>query len=117
MTIAALWTFLKSPLGRWIAAWVACLVLLVGIYGIARHNGVRSEKTAVAQKAQAQQAAVQTATVKAVDQVAVKTQAVEERTHVVVKTIHDAPGADDAVPVGVLAGWRDGMRDDADPAG
>lgn len=110
----AVLTFLKSPLGRWVAAWTACLVLLVGIYGVARHNGVRSEKAAVAQKAQAQQAAVQTATVKAVDQVAITTQAVEERTHVVVKTIHDAPGADDEVPAGVLSVWRRGVSDDPD---
>lgn len=74
----------------------------------------------VVQKAKAQvavqQAKVQTVATQAVSNLATQTVQVEERTHVIVKTIHDAPGADSPVPDAVLSAWRAGLRDEADPA-
>lgn len=50
MTWVAVLDFLKSPLGRWIAAGLACVVLVTAAYGVGHHNGVSSEKSAEASR-------------------------------------------------------------------
>lgn len=75
--------------------------------------GSKARLRARAANAEAQ-VVVSDATTKAVDQVATTTAKVEEHTHVVIRTIQAAPGADAPVPPGVLSAWRDGLRDGAD---
>lgn len=90
------------------------LVVMVGLYFYVGHL----RETARAQKARANsavaQAKVQAVATKAVDQVAQTTARVEERTHVVIRTIHEAPGADTPVDPALLSVWRDGLRDGSD---
>lgn len=73
---------------------------------------------AQAQKAQLEQASrqavVQTATTKAVDQLATKTIQVTEHTHEVVRTIQASPGADSPIPPAVRDLWLGGLSDDPD---
>lgn len=50
MSWLAILSFLKSPLGRSIAAALSVVLLLVGVYGAGHHSGVRSEKDAEASR-------------------------------------------------------------------
>jgi hypothetical protein len=89
-------------------------VLVVGCWAYVTHlqHIARAQKQQLALAAR--QAKIQTVATAAVDQVATKTQAVQERTHVVIQRIKAAPGADAPIPAGVLAEWRSGLRDGPD---
>lgn len=91
---------------------LAVLVVVVLVW-VANWDPLGSKARLKARVASAEgQAVVSGATAQAVDAVAIKTQAVETRTHVIVRTIEAAPGADAPVPADVLRVWRDGLRDD-----
>lgn len=62
-----------------------------------------------------QQVRIEKATTRAVDQVATTIAKTEEKTHATVRRIEAAQGADAPVPDDVLAQWRIGLRDDAEP--
>lgn len=113
MTFALAWAW---GVKHWrIAVMVAATAVVLGLWAYADHL----KHAASAQKAKAQQAVhqaqIQTVATKAVDRVAVVTHSVEEHTHVVVRTIQAAPGADTPVPAAILSAWHDGLSDDADP--
>lgn len=92
----------------------AALLLMVGAYFYVGHLRQVARAQKVRLEAASRQAVVQTAVTKAVDQVATKSTAIEERSHVTIQRIQAAPGAETAVPPAVLAVWLDGLRDDPD---
>lgn len=97
------------------SAVLALAIILAWAYLTHLQHIAKAQKQQLAQAAK--QAQVQTAATQAVDHLATKTVEVQERTHEVIRTIQAAPGADSAVPDGVLAAWRSGLPDDpAQPA-
>lgn len=94
-----------------LAVALTLLVLAAWAYTTHLRHIAQAQKQKAAQAVR--QAQIQTAATKAVDQVAIKTQAVEEHTRVVVRTIQAAPGSDTPVPAELLSAWRAGLSDDA----
>jgi predicted membrane metal-binding protein len=113
MTAAIAWAWVLKNWKLVLAGMLACLIVGAWAYVTHLHHIAKAAKAQT--QAAVRQAQIQTVATRAVDQVAIKTQAVEEHTRVVVKTIQAAPGSDAPVPADVLRAWRDGLSDDADP--
>lgn len=110
MTLALAWAWALKNWRMVLAGSLALLLIGVWAYLSHMHHVVKAQKAQT--QAAVRQAKVQVVATKAADHVAAQTQAVEEHTRVVVKTIAAAPGADTPVPASVLSAWRAGMSDD-----